>query len=59
MNPLYAQELFSALGSDRCRIVMIPDANHLDLWEQGGENYFREVEQFIDSNNVKILSYDR
>lgn len=59
MNPLYAQELFSELGSDRCRIMMIPDANHLDFWEKGGENYFREVEQFIDSNNVKILSYDR
>jgi len=59
INPQYAQNLYAATKQSYDSILIIPEASHLDLWEKGGEKYFREVELFVNSSTEKFYNNDK
>ena len=54
INPVYANELFLGLASNNKRILIIPGASHLDVWNKGGVGYFAEVDKFL---NTAVLNF--
>lgn len=49
ISPVNAYELFYGLLSGNKRFLILPDASHLDVWDKGGNEYFAEVEKFLNT----------
>jgi dipeptidyl aminopeptidase/acylaminoacyl peptidase len=47
----YAKANFSKIRSTRKEFIEIDQANHLNVWEVGGEEYFKRIMMFIEANS--------
>lgn len=57
INIKYAKDNFAQLSSKNKEFIEIEDANHLNVWKVGGENYFKQVMEFIGKNTVGNNGY--
>ncbi|MCB0738138.1 MAG: prolyl oligopeptidase family serine peptidase, partial [Bacteroidetes bacterium] len=42
-----ADLIFENLPKDKCQKIIVENANHVNVWPKGGEDYFKQVFQFI------------
>ncbi|OJV20771.1 MAG: hypothetical protein BGO30_05495 [Bacteroidetes bacterium 41-46] len=49
INPANAYEIYSALKNRMSSILILQNASHLDIWESGGDLYFRRICKFIET----------
>lgn len=50
----YAQDNFMNIASEQKEFLEIQSANHLNVWEKGGDEYFEKVFSFITKNTVGV-----
>jgi len=50
IKPAYGKENFNSLKSNKKQFLEIESATHLNVWEVGGDAYFKQVADFIESN---------
>ena len=50
INISYGKENFARLASKDKTFIEVEDANHLNIWKVGGEEYFRKVLHFLNGN---------
>lgn len=50
IKPAYGKENFNQLKSEKKQFLEIESATHLNVWEAGGDAYFKQVLRFIESN---------
>ena len=53
INIEYSIMNFGYLVNKDAQYIQVDGANHLNVWEVGGNNYVREVFNFLDNNSVK------
>jgi len=53
INISYARENYKNLKSSNKKFIEYPNANHLNVWKQEGDLYFKKVLRFIESLNAK------
>jgi dipeptidyl aminopeptidase/acylaminoacyl peptidase len=46
----YGQQNFKNLASQQKRFIMLDGANHINVWQVGGDHYFNTVFKFIEEN---------
>lgn len=51
INIKYGRENFSKISSTDKEFIEIKNANHLNVWEIGGDKYFEKVISFMDKNS--------
>lgn len=49
----YSMMNFGYLVNKDAQYIEVNGANHLNVWEVGGDNYLREVFNFLDNNSIK------
>ncbi|WP_296381388.1 alpha/beta fold hydrolase [Winogradskyella sp.] len=55
INIKYGKANFSKIKSSKKEFVEIKSANHLNVWQVGGEEYFNKVLKFINNqNNIQL-----
>lgn len=52
INIKYAESNFIKIPSKRKQFIEIESANHLNVWEIGGDEYFEGVIRFIEQNTI-------
>ncbi|WP_075589740.1 alpha/beta hydrolase [Labilibacter marinus] len=52
----YGKKNFKNLASTEKSFVEVPNANHGNVWQVGGERYFQQVIDFADSVSMKKVS---
>ena len=50
INIKYAKENFEKIPSIKKEFLELKNANHLNVWKVGGENYFQNIMSFIEKN---------
>lgn len=48
----YAKENFRKIKSNNKEFIEIKDANHLNVWEIGGDEYFGKIINFLTKNKI-------
>jgi esterase/lipase len=54
INIRYAKANFVKIPSLKKEFLEIKNAGHLNVWQIGGEGYFKKVERFIEKNTQEI-----
>ncbi len=49
----YGKENFAKIASKEKKFVEIKNANHLNVWQTGGDDYFEKVMTFISGNTTR------
>lgn len=57
INIKYAREIFSHVKSPGSQFLQIDSARHTNIWETGGEAYFKKVLEFLQSSSAVPVLY--
>lgn len=49
----YGLQNFEKLASSRKEFIELPEANHLNLWQIGGEEYFEKIFSFLNEQQIE------
>lgn len=52
INIRYAKNNFSKIPSSKKEFIEIKNANHLNVWDVGGDKYFERIVKFIEENTI-------
>jgi alpha-beta hydrolase superfamily lysophospholipase len=58
INIQYGKDNFSKIPSTKKEFIEIKNANHLNVWKTGGDEYFERIIKFIKENTVGNTVYN-